>query len=93
MSAGRAAAELVQAIRDDLKASPLIGMGAMLVKGLHKKNRNATIKSFMWVACGFREGKKLLFFNYHPTRSETVATEFIKCYTGYLQTDGYAGCM
>ncbi|HOV94636.1 MAG TPA: IS66 family transposase, partial [Spirochaetales bacterium] len=91
MSAGRAVGELVQAIRDDLKSSPVIGMDETPVQVLHEKNRSATAKSYMWVACGFREGKKLLFFHYHPTRSGTVATEFLKGYTGYLQTDGYAG--
>lgn len=58
---------------------------------LHEKNRSATAKSYMWVASGFREGKKLLFFHYHPTRSGSVATEFLKGYSGYLQTDGYSG--
>jgi len=91
MSAGRAVGDLVQAIRDDLKASPVIGMDETPVQVLHEKNRSATAKSYMWVTCGFREGKKLLFFHYHPTRSGSVATEFLKGYSGYLQTDGYSG--
>jgi len=45
----------------------------------------------MWVVSGFKDGKRLLFFHYHPTRSGNVATEFLKGYTGYLQTDGYPG--
>ncbi len=91
MNAGRAIGDLVQAVRDDLKASPVIGMDETPVQVLHEKNRSATAKSYMWVACGFRGGKKLLFFHYHPTRSGSVATEFLKGYSGYLQTDGYAG--
>jgi len=91
MNAGRAVGDLVQAIRDDLKTSPVIGMDETPIQVLHEKNRSATAKSYMWVACGFREGKKLLFFHYHPTRSGSVATEFLKGYSGYLQTDGYSG--
>jgi transposase len=91
MSAGRAVGDLVQAIRDDLKASPVIGMDETPVQVLHEKNRSATSKSYMWVASGFSGGKKLLFFHYHPTRSGSVATEFLKGYSGYLQTDGYSG--
>jgi len=91
MNAGRAVGDLVQAIRDDLKASPVIGMDETPVQVLHEKNRNATAKSYMWVASGFSGGKKLLFFHYHPTRAGSVATEFLKGYTGYLQTDGYSG--
>lgn len=86
MNAGRAIGDLVQAVRDDLKASPVIGMDKTPVQVLHEKNRSATAKSYMWVACGFRGGKKLLFFHYHPTRSGSVATEFLKGYSGYLQT-------
>lgn len=86
MNAGRAIGDLVQAVRDDLKASPVIGMDETPVQVLHEKNRSATAKSYMWVACGFRGGKKLLFFHYHPTRSGSVATEFLKGYSGYLQT-------
>jgi len=76
MNAGRAIGDLVQAVRDDLKASPVIGMDKTPVQVLHEKNRSATAKSYMWVACGFRAGKKLLFFHYHPTRSGSVATNF-----------------
>jgi len=91
MNAGRAVGDLVQAIRDDLKASPVIGMDETPVQVLHEKNRSATAKSYMWVASGFKEGKKLLFFHYHPTRSGSVALEFLKGYSSYLQTDGYSG--
>ena len=91
MNAGRAVGDLVQAIRDDLKMSPVIGMDETPLQVLHEKNRSATAKSYMWVASGFRDGKKLLFFHYHPTRSGSVALEFLKGYSGYLQTDGYSG--
>ena len=91
MNAGRAVGDLVQAIRDDLKTSPVIGMDETPIQVLHEKNRSAMAKSYMWVASGFRDGKKLLFFHYHPTRSGSVALEFLKGYSGYLQTDGYSG--
>jgi len=91
MNAGRAVGDLIQAIRDDLKTSPVIGMDETPVQVLHEKNRSATATSYMWVACGFREGKKLFFFHYHPTRAGSVALEFLKGYSGYLQTDGYSG--
>lgn len=91
MNAGRAVGDLVQAIRDDLKTSPVIGMDETPLQVLHEKNRSAMAKSYMWVASGFRDGKKLLFFHYHPTRSGSVALEFLNGYSGYLQTDGYSG--
>jgi len=91
VSAGRAIGDLVLAIRDDIKASPVIGMDETTVQVLHETNRSAQSKSFMWVASGFKDGKRLIFFHYHPTRSGNVAAEFLKGYSGYLQTDGYSG--
>lgn len=91
MSAGRAVGDLVQAIRDDLRSSPVIGMDETTVQVLHETNRQASSKSYMWVAHGYRNGKRLLFFHYHPSRAGEVARAFLKDYQGYLQTDGYAG--
>ncbi len=91
ISAGRAIGDLVQAIRDDIKASPVIGMDETTVQVLHETNRSAQSKSYMWVASGFKDGKRLIFFHYHPTRSGNVAADFLKGYSGYLQTDGYSG--
>ena len=91
MSAGRAVADLVQAIRDDIQASPVIGMDETTVQVLHETNRSAQTKSYMWVATGFKNTKRLIFFHYHPTRAGNVAAEFLKGYSGYLQTDGYSG--
>jgi transposase len=91
MSAGRALGDLVTAIRDDIKASPVIGMDETTVQVLHETNRSAQSKSYMWVATGFKDRKRLVFFHYHPTRAGNVAAEFLKGYSGYLQTDGYSG--
>jgi transposase len=89
--AGRAIGDLIQAIQDDIKQSPVIGMDETTVQVLHETNRSAHSKSYMWVASGFKEGKRLIFFHYHPTRSGDVAAAFLKEYSGFLQTDGYSG--
>ena len=91
MSAGRALGDLVAAIRDDIPASPVIGMDETTVQVLHETSRSAQAKSFMWVATGFKDRKRLIFFHYHPTRAGNVAAEFLKGYSGYLQTGGYSG--
>jgi len=91
INTGRALGDLVTAIRDDIKTSPVIGMDETTVQVLHETNRSAQAKSFMWVATGFKDRKRLIFFHYHPTRAGNVAAEFLKGYSGYLQTDGYSG--
>jgi transposase len=91
MNVGRATGDLVQAIRDDVLRSPVIGMDETSLKVLHETNRSAASQSYMWVTQGYQRGKRLIFYHYHPTRSGSVASTFLKGYAGYLQTDGYAG--
>ena len=91
VNVGRAIGDLVEGIRDDILRSPVIGMDETTVQVLHETNRSATAKSYMWVASGFIEKKRLIFYHYHQTRSADVAKKFLSGYTGYLQTDGYAG--
>ena len=89
--AGHAVGELIEGIREDLLCSPVLGMDETPVQVLHETNRSSHTKSYMWVACGYKGGKKLLFFHYHPSRSGSVAQSLLEGYKGYLQTDGYAG--
>ena len=46
----------------------------------------------MWVMRGFKDGKPIHRFAYHPSRSGTVAENLLKGFEGfYLQTDGFDG--
>lgn len=91
VAAGRALGELIEELRKDLKASPVLQMDETPVQVLHEKNRSAQSKSYMWVARGYHERKPLLFFHYHPTRAKEIVQTFLAGYRGYVQTDGYAG--
>jgi len=91
VAAGRALGELIEELRKDLKASPVLQMDETVVQVLHEKNRSAQRKSSMWVARGYHERKPLLFFHYHPTRAKEIVQTFLAGYRGYVQTDGYAG--
>ena len=63
------------------------------VQVLNEKGRKNTSKSYMWV---FTSGEyeplhNIRLFQYSPTRKGTNASEFLKGFTGYLQTDDYSG--
>jgi transposase len=45
----------------------------------------------MWIFRGGDPDRPLLIYQYHPTRSGDVVSEYLDCYKGYVQTDGYAG--
>jgi len=56
-----------------------------------ESDRKNTHESRMWLARGGPVGKKVIWYEYHPTRAACHAKAFLEGYSGYLQTDGYIG--
>jgi transposase len=89
--AGRGLGDLIEAMKEDIKASHVLLMDETVVQVLHDTNSTPQSKHFMWVTEGFSEGKPIIFFHYHPSRSKEIPLRLLKDYEGYLQTDGYSG--
>ncbi len=67
-------------------------MDETTVQVLKEKNRPASTKSYMWVTAGTTQTyKKIILFNYFPSRSGKIPPLLLEDYVGYLQTDGYEG--
>lgn len=80
-----------EVMKETLKSGEFIRMDETTVQVLHEDNRAPESKSYMWVAIGYpARGRRLVLYEYHPTRSGKVPMEFLKGFKGYLQTDGYA---
>lgn len=83
---------LIKIMLDEIKKGPLLRMDETTLQVLKEPDKSAGSKSYMWVAMGYSEEEKpLLVFQYHPTRSGDVPKKFLENYSGFLQTDGYAG--
>ena len=83
---------LIDLMIDEIRGGPVIRMDETTLQVLIEPGRKAESKSYMWVTMGYTAKEKpLLLYQYHPTRSGEVPDKFLKGYTGYLQTDGYAG--
>ncbi len=83
---------LIELMIEEIRSGPLIQMDETTVQVLKEPDKKPESKSYMWVAVGRNtENRSLIFYQYHPTRSKDIPSEFLKDYTGYLQTDGYAG--
>jgi transposase len=74
-----------------VKSGPVLQMDETTVQVIGEKDRSDTSKSYMWLARGGPEGKKVVWYEYHPTRAAYNAEQFLQGYSGYLQTDGYEG--
>lgn len=58
---------------------------------LKEEGRRADSKSYLWALRLEDPRHPLLYYEYAPTRSGDVAEQLLEGFTGYLQTDGYAG--
>ena len=61
------------------------------VQVLDQEGKVATSKSYMWVYANGPPAKPIIIYDYQPTRSGEMASEFLRDFKGYLQTDGYSG--
>ena len=74
-----------------VKSGPVVQMDETTVQVIGEADGKDTQKSYMWLARGGPEGKKVVWYEYHRTRAAYHAAGFLEGYKGYLQTDGYEG--
>jgi len=74
-----------------LKSGPVMQMDETTVQVIGEQDRKDTQKSYMWLARGGPPDKKVIWYEYHPTRAAYNAKKFLEGYSGFLQTDGYKG--
>jgi len=78
-------------LRDSLLDSPVLVMDETIVQVLKEPDRDPTAQSYMWVQVAGPPGKKIVLYDYDPSRSGTVPVRLLEGWTGYLMTDGYSG--
>ena len=91
MKAAEACRPLYNLFQDAVLSGTSISADETTVQVLKEPGKSPTSKSYMWI---FRRGDPktpVLIYQYHPTRSAKVVSEFLCGYSGYVQTDGYSG--
>ncbi len=58
---------------------------------LNEEGKTAQSKSYMWGGLAGEQGKRVVLFDYSPTRAGTVPISLLDDFSGYLVTDDYAG--
>ena len=56
---------------------------------LDEKDKKPTSKSYMWLYCTGTYSNPIFMYEYQPSRASKHPKEFLKGFSGYLQTDGY----
>ena len=82
---------LINLFRDRLLEQPLIHYDETTYQVLNEAGKTAQSKSYMWVGLAGEQGKRVVLFDYAPTRAGSVPTSLLDSFSGYLVTDDYGG--
>lgn len=91
IKAGLMVTPLYEAMRQVLRACPVIHGDETRVQVLKEDGRSAQSQSFMWVyRTAIDSAQPVVLFEYQPGRGHEHPTRFLDGYKGALMTDGYA---
>lgn len=82
---------LVKLIEEDIKSGPVMHMDETPVKVLKLDRSGKDGLGYMWLSVGGGCGKRSAVYRFASGRAAIHAEEFLSCYSGFLQTDGYKG--
>jgi transposase len=91
IEAAKRCGPLIQLFEKELLSFPAVLMDETPVQVMKEPGRKDTTKSYMWVAFGGPPEARIVFYQYHRTRSSEVPVRFLDGYSGFLQSDGYIG--
>ena len=81
---------LYDALKQHLLKEAVLHADETEVQVLREPGRDATSKSYMWVYTSGEHSTPCFIYEYAPGRGAAYPKEFLRKYSGYLQTDGYA---
>jgi transposase len=82
---------LYERLKDTVKSGNVLQMDETTQLVVGKKDTAKTTNGYMWLARGGPPDKKVVWYEYNPSREYEHAELFLAGFKGYLQTDGYAG--
>lgn len=92
IESSKALQPLANLMQDALLETSIIHMDETSVQVLKEPGKKPSTKSYMWVRYGGPPDKKVVLFNYAPTRNGKIPIELLQGWAGgYLMTDDYAG--
>jgi transposase len=91
IQAGTLIQPLINLLRDRLLAYDILQMDETPVQVLREPGKTAQSKSYLWLQRGGPPEQPVVLYDYDPGRGAGVPKRLLDGFTGYLQTDGYAG--
>jgi transposase len=78
-------------MRENLLESHYVQADETTVVVVDSKGEDSKAKKYMWLYKTGEPKNPIILYDYQRTRSSTCPKEFLKGFSGILQTDGYAG--
>jgi transposase len=91
IKAGTLIQPLINLLQDRLLSADILQMDETPVQVLKEPGKTAQSKSYLWVQRGGPPAHPIVLYHYDPGRGAEVARRLLEGFSGYLQTDGYAG--
>ncbi|HBI38061.1 MAG: hypothetical protein A2015_01225 [Spirochaetes bacterium GWF1_31_7] len=82
---------LIDLMKADLTNSYCIGADETSLTVIQKDGQILDGKGYMWVYRGYQDNRTIQLFDYQANRRGENPDNYLEGYSGYLQTDGYAG--
>jgi transposase len=84
-------AALIELMKRELLSAPFLHCDETPFQVMDEAGRKNTTLSYMWVLTGGAGTHRVVLFRYNPTREADFIKTFLASYSGFMQTDGYAG--
>jgi transposase len=91
VKAGTAITPIINLMQDNILSYNVSFADETTVQVLNEPGKRAQSKSYMWCFVGGPPDKRVVIYQYHPTREAHVANQFFAGYQGGLHCDGYSG--
>ncbi len=82
---------MYERMREHLLEKDILHADETTLQVLHEQGRTATSTSYMWLYRTGRESPPIVLYDYQTTRAGKHPVKFLKDFSGFLHTDGYAG--
>ncbi|WP_202708554.1 IS66 family transposase [Sporosalibacterium faouarense] len=91
ISAARELEPLYNLMKEQLLERNYVQADETVLKVLDDKGKESKKQKYMWLYKSPDENHPIIIYDYQKTRSGSCPKKFLSVFSGYLQTDGYAG--
>lgn len=91
ISAARELEPIYKLMKEELLKRNYIQADETVLKVLDDKGKESNKQKYMWLYKSPDKDRPIIIYDYQKTRSGSCPKNFLSGFSGYLQTDGYAG--